>query len=258
MAKTGNIATFAMALIIAGNLIGSGLLALPICLGMAGFIPSVVSLVVVYFMMMITALIIAGKINKSADINYDIPSIFSQYLGKKLKWLAIIANLIVLYGLLIAYLAGAASIIRGTFELNFSLSSMIIVYFVLVTCIMLYGMKMISRCNGILMLILLVAFIYLTAGTAPHIKLVNYYYSKWIFLVVALPVVVNSFNFHNVVPVVCRTLNFDKKQVKRAILTGITIGLIVNTVWTLVAIGQGFCMRLFLNFHNHILTLYIV
>jgi hypothetical protein len=42
------------------------------------------------------------------------------------------------------------------------------------------------------------------------------------------------------------------KDIEPIVIEGSTIA---NTWW---GKAQGFCMRLFLNFHNHILTLYIV
>ena len=118
-----------LSLIISGNLIGSGLLALPICLGMVGFVPSLIALICMYFMMMYTAIIIASKINNVKSKSFDIPSLFGVFLNVKFKWIAILANLIVLYGLLVAYLAGAAAILVNTCGLQISNSLVIIIFF---------------------------------------------------------------------------------------------------------------------------------
>ena len=237
MSEEKTYSVLSLSLIIAGNLIGSGLLALPICLGMVGFVPSVIALICMYFMMMYTAIIIANKVNNVKSKSFDIPSLFGVFLNAKFKWVAILANLIVLYGLLVAYLAGAAAIIVNTCGLRISNSLVIILFFFVITLVNIFGLRLVCKCNFVLMALLLVSFVYLSVSTGMHIDVSNYSYSNYIYLIVALPIVVNSFNFHNVIPVVCRNLEFDSRKVKTTIFIGISIGFVVNLVWTIVALG---------------------
>jgi tyrosine-specific transport protein len=87
------------------------------------------------------------------------------------------------------------------------------------------------------MLILVVSFVYLVSKTATHVHSANFVHSKWIFLSVAFPILVNAYNCHNMIPTVCHVLNFNLKRIYTTIFIGLTIGFVVNTVWTLVVIG---------------------
>ncbi len=232
-----------LALLLAGNLIGSGLLALPICLGMAGIIPTILGLVVVWLLMTYTGFIIAGKVAKSKSHSFDLPSLFGEVLGQKVKWLAIIANAIVLYGLLVAYLAGSTSILAHIFNIHSSVFIITLIIFIAITALNIFGLKIVCRGNVIFMLLLFLTFLYLTFTTGSRIEISNFKYANWLFLLVALPVIVNAYNCHNVIPSVCKTLNFDLKRTKQAIFLGLTIGFVLNLSWCIATIGA-------MNFHG--------
>ena len=70
------------ALLLAGNMIGSGLLALPICIGIAGTSAALFGLVVVWLMMLLTGLVIAYHTTQMGRRSAaDIPSFFNAFLG---------------------------------------------------------------------------------------------------------------------------------------------------------------------------------
>ncbi|MDC0336501.1 tryptophan/tyrosine permease, partial [Pseudodesulfovibrio sp.] len=108
---------FTTAIIITGNMIGAGILALPINLGPAGLLPSVIGALAVWAAMTYCGLIIARQPYLQENENADLPTFFEVVLGTTGKWISVGANLIIFYGLLTAYLAGVvtiASSILGT------------------------------------------------------------------------------------------------------------------------------------------------
>jgi tyrosine-specific transport protein len=225
------------ALLLAGNMIGSGLLALPVCVGIAGTSAALFGLILVWLMMLFTALIIAYHMTRSKTSYADIPSFFSRVLGSKFKWVAIIANLIMLYGLLVAYLSGTASILLNTFQISLSSGAMVCVVFLGMTLLNVFGLQVVRYGTTLFMIVLAVSFFYLVGKTSLYIDTANFIHSKWIFLAVAFPILVNAYNCHNLIPTVCRLLNFNIKLVYTAIFIGLSIGFVVNTAWTMVVIG---------------------
>ena len=221
--------------LITGNSVGSGLLALPICIGLVGFIPGLIVLVIGCTFMTATGLVLAGIINERKDINFDLPSIYESVLGKGFKWVAVIANLVVLYGLLVAYLACLTSIAETTLGLHIPFLTLII--FVIITSINFLALDIIRKSNALMVLILFVSFFILVGLTGAHDKVVNFKHLSWMFIPLSLPVLVNSFNFHNVIPITCRLLRFNKKRTYIAILTGVLFSFALNLIWCIVVVG---------------------
>jgi len=219
-------------------MIGSGLLALPVVLGMAGLVPSIIGLITVWLFMTFTAFVIAGKVAEKREESFDIPSFYAEYLGNKGKWIAILANVLVLYGLLVAYLAGATSILyTSVFQEALPAPVLMLSFFVLVTAFNIFGINIVRRGNVIFMVLLFVSFVYLSVKAGGNVRASNYGHLHWIYLLVALPVLVNSFNCHNMIPIVCRSLDYKIRTVRFTIFGGIAIGFLLNIVWSIVAIG---------------------
>ena len=78
-----------IAVLITGNLVGAGILGLPINTGLAGFFPSLAAMLACWALMLGSALVIADQTLKSDDENFDLPSLFGQTLGPVGRWLAI-------------------------------------------------------------------------------------------------------------------------------------------------------------------------
>ena len=99
-----------MAFVVTGNMLGAGILALPIQTALSGLIPSLAGIVLMWILMLSTAFIIAGQKSLTESATADLPTFFQKELGTAGKWVAVVANLVILYGLLVAYISGAASV----------------------------------------------------------------------------------------------------------------------------------------------------
>ncbi len=225
-----------MSLVICGNLIGAGILALPINTGLAGLWPSLTANVLMWLLMMITALILAGQKSLSQSETMDLPSFFQQELGTIGKWLTVVANLIILYGLLVAYLSGASSILHNLFKAG-AQNDFVLLFFIIITGVTLFGMNVIRKGNVALMILMWTAFGLLVIMCARHMDASRFSYTDWQFLPAALPIVITAFHFHNLIPVLCRGLDHNQRAIRRAIFIGTGIGLVMNVTWTVVVIG---------------------
>ena len=104
--------------LIVGNLIGAGILGLPVSLGICGLIPSLVLMAVYGALMFFSAEVLTREAVERKSPFFDLPSLYSTYLGSWAKWVAILTNAIILYGLLTAYISGASQIIADILHLE--------------------------------------------------------------------------------------------------------------------------------------------
>lgn len=225
-----------MSFVVTGNLIGAGILALPVNTGPAGLWPSLIGNVLIWAFMLTTALVLAGQKSFVENPDADLPTFFEHELGKIGKWICVAANLIILYGLLTAYLSGAASVLISLFG-GGSESLFVFLFFAVATGITIFGMDIIRKGNALLMGLLWITFIFLVAMCARHVDTARFSYSDWTFLPAAIPVVVTAFHFHNLIPVLCRDLNQDQKAIRQAMFVGTFIGLVMNIMWIVVVLG---------------------
>ena len=232
-----SLAIFVSSLLVLGNVLGVGVLALPISAGLGGFFPAISGIVLVWFIMMFASFVIVHCIKDNKE-SFDMPSFFKNELGTTAKWIAIACNLLILYGVLVAYLSGITTMLATLYTSLANYRHLVsIVYFCLVISLIVFGLRVIRRGMSIVMIILWSCFFVMcfTALGSWHSKLLTYV--DWKFLPFCLPIAVSAFHFHNIIPTVSKSLNHDKTATYKAITIGLVLGLIINLGWVTVVLG---------------------
>ena len=80
MKKTATLPVITVSFIVLGNCLGVGVLALPIKYGLAGFVPALIGICSTWFIMMMSAFVIAYRISQARRDSFDIPSFFGEDL----------------------------------------------------------------------------------------------------------------------------------------------------------------------------------
>jgi len=224
------------ALVLTGYMVGAGILALPVNLGPSGFIPALCGAVAVWFVMTCTGLIISRQPFLVQNDNADMPSLFESVLGKAGKWFSVAANLLILYGLLTAYLAGVSTVAVESFHVPLPGWGVLIIYFCIITLLTSLGDAILRRGNAILMVAMWALFALLLVLVVPHFEGVDLGGMDMSFFTSGLPILVVAFNFHNVVPTLCHSLNNDRASINKAIWLGSGIGFLMTASWTVAVL----------------------
>ncbi len=240
MTRTGPgiLTVFTTAIIITGNMIGAGILALPINLGPAGLIPSVVGALIVWAVMTYCALIIARQPYLAENKDADLPTFFEMVLGKTGKYVSVGANLIIFYGLLTAYLAGVITVITNWFDLSIPSWVVLCGYFAIVSGLASMGELFLKKGNTYFILTMWTLFVTMLIMVMPNMQKGDVLAQDWGFFISGLPILVVAFNFHNMVPTVARFLNHDHKAVTTTIWLGSGLGMIMTVVWTVAVMAS--------------------
>ena len=234
--------TIMIALLVTGNLIGAGILALPMQTGGVGFFFSLLAMVVFCGAMYFSAIVLATEAVETREENFNYPSLYGRYLGSCGKWVATLANLLILYGLLTAYIGGGTTIIvsaiSGGSRVNPLVTIMVtLALFAALSIFTAGGTGFVARYNQFLMLFLGLSFVALVALAAGNVVLKKMLFHDLHFLPIAVPVILTSFHFHNIIPTISRDMDWDLPAISRAMLLGMTIGLVINAIWIGVGIG---------------------
>ncbi|CCO23820.1 aromatic amino acid transport family protein [Maridesulfovibrio hydrothermalis] len=236
MTQEKSASAMSMMFVVVGNMLGAGILALPVNLCAAGLIPSITATLFMWVLMTYTALIYSEQKSLTTNENADLPTFFQQELGNTGKWVTIVANLIILYGVLVAYICGISAIIMSI-QSSLSLPMVMVLYFAVVTGITAFGMVMMKKCTPYLVIIMWVTFGALVFMVVPDVTTENMSKLDWSYIPAGLPVLLMAFHFHNIIPSICRTLDHDRRKIRTAIIGGTTIGMLMNLAWLLVVLG---------------------
>jgi tyrosine-specific transport protein len=237
MKKVSPFHMLTVVLLITGTTVGAGMLGLPIKTGLSGLLPSLIGMIVVCGLMLVTAWILARKIIESEHTTSDLPTLFQQELGAPGKWLSIIGYLTIFYGLLVAYLSGASSILVNLIQLPLSRQAWIITFFIMATGVIMFGLDLVRKGNVAIMTVLGVSFVCLLIKTGQNLNPQHLSYTDWHFVPSALPIIVCAFAFHGIIPSVCRSLKWQTRACWQALFIGTLLALVLNVLWMLAVIG---------------------
>jgi len=223
--------------LILGNLIGVGILALPITLGVAGMLPSLVLMLVYSAMMLFSAEVLARETAETRNPIFDFPTLYERYLGKFGKWIAIATNALILYGLLVAYIAGGTKIVASLLGIPGSPVWLMLAFAATLTFLTLWDLSILDKYNTILVFIILVAFVGLVLTCCDKIYFPTFTECHWEYFGIAIPLVVTATHFHNIIPTLSANLKWDLAPLRKAMLCGMILAVLMNLVW--VACGVG-------------------
>ncbi|MFH2121106.1 MAG: aromatic amino acid transport family protein [Pseudomonadota bacterium] len=235
--RQGNFKIFRAALMITGTTIGIGILGLPIKTGLSGVLPSLVATSVVWVVMLGTGWILARGVIASNDRTIDISTLVHQKLGFSGRVMTVIGYLVLVYGIITAHLAGGGEVLSVITGGALSVNSAILVFFVVATVIALLGVAWVEKINSFLMAGLLLCFGVILFEATKSVDTARFAHKDWTFLSATIPIIVCAQAYQLIVPSVCRMLNNDAKAVKKALVTGTLIPVIINSLWMLAVVG---------------------
>lgn len=227
-------------LLIAGSCIGAGMLGLPILTGMAGFFPSFIMFVVAWLFMTTTALLmveILGWFDKPVNMISMVEHTLGP-LGKLLCW---VLYLFLFYALLVAYMSASGN--HATLVTHNLLGFLLpnwggTLFFVIVFGWIVYlGTRSVDYVNRYLMIGKIFAFVALIFFGLQYItpRLLLHWEPKYALF--TFPILIISFGFHNMIPVLMQYMGGDRKRVRKTIYAGSIFAFVIYLIWELTAIG---------------------
>lgn len=227
-------------LLVSGTTIGAGMLALPIITGFAGFIPSVLLLILFWAYMTYTAFLVL-ETNLWMERNTNLITMARRTLGRPGEILSWFVYLFLLYSLTTAYIAGSGPIVIdflktiAGYQLPAWAGS---IPLLLIFGFFVYrGTKSVDYVNRVLMLGLVIAYGLLVVFLTPHVQPNLLAYSHWRDILIAVSIVATSFGFHIIIPSLTTYMDGDVEKLKKTILIGSAIPLVVYIIWEALTLG---------------------
>ncbi len=225
-------------LLIIGCAVGAGILGIPIKTGPAGLLPSLLGLVGVWLLMLASGWVLALRLMARAQSAPDLPSLYHQELGSWGKWLSSAGYLVNYYGIMVAYLAGSASVIYSLLGTALSPGTCLLLFFIPATGLSLFGSDLVRRSNALVMVLLFLTFAGLLALVGRQVQLPRLQHLDWGYFPATVPLMLCSLAYHNIIPATCRSLGGERRAVLKALLWGTGVTLLLNLLWIMVVQGS--------------------
>ena len=231
---------FGATLLIAGCSIGASMIGLPVLSAQAGFIPSSLFFILSWGYMFTTGLLLL-EVNLWFEEDVGFVTMAGKTLGSLGKVLAWTLFLYLFYSLLVAYMAGSGALISDFFRemTGQSMAPWIgsLMTALLFSFILYFGTGTVDNWNRFFMAGLGAIFLLLIFVGVPHVRRANLLTFDMKAGWIAVPVMITSFGYHNLVPTVTRYLKHNVSQLTLAIGLGSAIPLLIYLMWNGVMLG---------------------
>ena len=236
--------------ILAGTTIGAGMLALPLTSAGLGFATSVTVMVVIWALMAYTGLLML-ELHQHVPMTATLHGLAEAFLGWKGRLAATISMLFLLYALCAAYIAGGGALLQQRFiglVPGAPEFSGILVFTLIIGVVVSLGTSKVDILNRILFVLKLVVLLFTMVMLTPAVsgaRLLDLPLEQGL-LIAAIPVVFTSFGFHSCIPSLVRYVNKDMAALKKIIVFGSSLPLVVYIIWqglSFGAVGQATLME---------------
>ncbi len=224
------------ALLIAGTTIGVGMLALPVATGPAGFLPSAVLYLICWAFMLATGLLLL-EVSLSMPKEFSFLSMAERLLGPAGKALFWVIYLFLFLTVMVAHVAGGASMINDLTGWHLPGWLGILFYVALFSPVVYLGTRSVDRLNMFLISGVILSYLAFLFVSYTDIQLPLLQYADWSKTWIALPVLFTAFTFQVIVPTLVTYMERDIRKIRLAIFIGSAIPLIIYLVWEFFILG---------------------
>ncbi len=223
-------------LLIAGTMVGVGMLALPVATGEGGFIPAAVIYTLCWLFMLCTGLLLL-EVCTWMPKDSNLITMAHRLLGPVGKDVCWVVYLFLFITVMIAHVLGGGAILSEITGGNIPSWVAMLLYVVIFSPVVYLGTKWVDRLNITLMIGVAVSYFLFIAVSYDHVDTRLLARSDWSKAWLALPVLFTAFTFQVIIPTLMTYMQRDVKKVRLSIILGTSIPLVVYLVWELLILG---------------------
>ncbi len=233
------LSTLQGALIVLGTSVGGGMLGLPVMTSSSGFLPSAFMLIVSWFFMTFTGLVL-GELSCRKKHNANLLSLYSSAFPKIGGPLSTCVYFLLFYSLMVAYLLALSRMLFDTDTFSGVGGSLqgYIVAVAIFGVFFLFGLRSwLSRINGSLVLVMAVSYVTFFVMATQIVHSERLQVTQWTYALQTLPLIFTSFGFQGTVPSLASLMGYERKPLFKAILIGTGVTLVLYLLWQAIIIG---------------------
>ncbi|OGF36345.1 hypothetical protein A2482_05130 [Candidatus Falkowbacteria bacterium RIFOXYC2_FULL_48_21] len=217
-----------------GTIVGAGILGLPYAVAQVGAIPGLLMLLLIGVASLIINLMFAEVVLRTRE-RHQVAGCARKYLGNIAFWLANAAAIIGSYGALTVYLIGEGEALSALFGTNKTISSL--VFFAIGAFILLVGLRLVKVFELWMVAAFVVIILAIVGVGVADLNLINFAHIDLSRIIIPYGVILFAYSGASSVVSLREILRKDEKKVRRAVLIGSLVPLVIYVVFTMVVVG---------------------
>ena len=221
-----------------GMVIGAGILGIPYVVAKAGFWTGVINIVVLGISVLFLHLII-GEVSLRTKGNHQLTGYAAKYFGRKGKFVMTILFVLGMYGAMVAYIMKIGEFLSEIFSSYIGGNPVIysLAFFIIGFTLVSFGLKTVGKSEIIMVSFLLLVVIAIFAFSLPHINYNNLTELDFGKIFIPFGVVFFALMGTSAIPLMKEELKGSEKLMKRAILAGCIIPIVVYLLFAFTVVG---------------------
>ncbi|MEK6952236.1 MAG: aromatic amino acid transport family protein [Nanoarchaeota archaeon] len=220
--------------ILIGSIIGAGVLGLPFVFYQSGMWTGILVLILLGITTLTVNLYVGEIALRTKDV-HELTGYCEKYLGKKAKKIMTLAMGVSIIGALVAYLIGVGQALGAIFNGNPFFYS--IIYFIIMSALIFYGIKSVSNSELILGGIMLTLMILILFFSFNYVKVENLYgFDLW-KIFVPYGVILFALIGTSSIPEMRAVLDKNRKELKKSIFLGSLIPILLYGLFAVIILG---------------------
>ncbi len=217
-----------------GATIGAGVLGIPYVVATSGFWTGILAILLIFAATLFTNLYL-GEVILRTKGKHQLTGYAERYLGKTGKSVMTASMIFGIYGSLVAYVLGEGNALAGIFggsQIAFSF-----IFFATCSAVLFFGLNIFEKfelfISG-LVIATIIAISFIGAGSVNASNLSGFHLER---IFIPFGVILFAFIGSPAIPELAEELGRYRKEVKRAIIFGTAIPLLVYLLFTIVSVG---------------------
>jgi len=222
-----------------GCIIGAGILGIPYVVSKAGFLTGLLNILIIGILFLIVHLYLGEVLLRTRE-THQLTGYAKKYLGNNGKIFMTLYMIFAIYGAITAYLIMSGEFLSELFAgtiLGFTPLVFSIVVFSVVSLMVYFGLNVVERSELAMMFLLLGILSLLAFICIPNINLVNLNELQMKKFFIPYGVVLFAFLGEVALPEMLEEVNNEKKLLKKAIIIGSLIPIIVYIIFSFLIVG---------------------
>lgn len=223
-------------LLIAGTMIGVGMLALPVATGEGGFFPAGLIYLICWLFMLCTGLLLL-EVCAWMPKDSNLITMAYRLLGPWGKIICWIVYLFLFISVMIAHVVGGGAVLAEICGGALPTWLPPLLYVLLFSPVIYLGTQWVDRLNITLMAGVIISYLLFIPVSYQHVELALLKRVDWPKAWIALPVLFTAFTFQVIIPTLMTYMNRNVKKVRLSIILGTSIPLVVYLIWEFLILG---------------------
>ncbi|MBS3116217.1 amino acid permease [Candidatus Woesearchaeota archaeon] len=218
-----------------GTVIGAGILGIPYVVAKAGFWYGAILIFLLGLAYLFLHLSL-GEIVIRTKKQYQLTGYAGKYLGPLGKKIMTLSLFITLHGALIAYLIGEGATLHFLFKIGSPLMYSLL-FFLIASFIVSRGIKTTGRTELLLTIVLVIVVLFIGLFSLENINTAELTFFHPLFFFLPYGVILFAFHGTPAIPEMQEELGKNKKHLRKAILLGSSIPIVVYLLFSFVIVG---------------------